>query len=102
MVNCDGAPAGASKWNGAPPVAGSAAPAWKTRFGTYTARTPGVPARSQSTIPRSFETQNSVYQLHSGGWLPVAPPTPGVADPHPFPSGDSTTTPMLASVRGAV
>src|SRR5690349_21055377 len=85
---------GASKWKFAPSL--------NTRSGTYVARTPGVPARSHATARALSDSQNSVYQLQIGGWVPIAPPTAGIPEPQPTPSGDSTTTPMLASVIGAV
>src|SRR3989442_357025 len=102
IENGDGAGAGAWKWNGAPPCAGSNAPSSNTICGTYTAGKPGVPLCSHSTMRRWSASQNSVYQLHSGGTSPLAEPTTGAPDEQPLPSGDSTTTPKLAIVAGLV
>src|SRR3954471_13373737 len=98
IVNGDGAGAGARKWNGAPPRAGSNAPTSKVRWGTYTAGRPGVPSRNQSTTRLSLASQKSVYQLHAGGTSPLTEPSKGAPDAQPLPSGDSITTPKLAIV----
>src|SRR5215212_6490521 len=102
MVNGDGDGAGASTWSGAPPCAGSGAPSSNFRPGTWNAGKPGVRARSQSTTRLSVASQNSVYQLQTGGTSPFTPPAPGAPDAQPRPSGDSIVTPKLAIVAGAV
>src|SRR2546425_157291 len=102
IENGDGAGAGAPKWNGAPSCGGLKAPRSKTIWGTYTAGETAVPWCSHSTMLRWSASQNSVYQLHSGGNSPVTEPTTGAPDAQPLPSGDSTTTPKLAIVAGLV